>query len=191
MESIKGKAFAHTKDRNKNDYYPTPYSMTEQLLELEDFRHGTILEPACGNAKAICRVIEKKGLKVVSKDIEAGQDFFKESGKYDFIITNPPYKLADQFVEKCKGVAIEKFALLLRTNFLSGVTRFNEDRFKGLKNVYIFTRMADLNSELRADGKYKTAMIVYAWMVWELHFTGKPQLNWIDNQKFVLKKGDE
>ena len=29
--SIKGKAFAHTKDRNKNDYYPTPYSMTEQL----------------------------------------------------------------------------------------------------------------------------------------------------------------
>ena len=124
----KGKAFAHTKDRNHGDYYPTHYSLTEQLLEVVDFRHGIILEPAAGKAKAISKVLERNGLSVVSKDLEQGQDFLKEVDKYEYIITNPPYSLADEFVEKCKEVATDKFALLLRTNFLSGMKRFRDKR---------------------------------------------------------------
>jgi len=185
----KGKAFAHTKDRNKSDYYPTPYSMTEQLLEVETFEQGLILEPACGEADAISKVLDKKH-KVLSTDIIYGDDFLDSTTQYDYVITNPPYKLADEFIEKAREVATNKFAMLLRTNFLSGVTRFKEDRFRELKNVYIFTRMPDLNAELRDDGKYPTAMIVYAWMVWEKGYTGKPNISWIDNQKYVLKAGE-
>ena len=188
-----GKAFAHSakKTRNKGDYYPTPYSMTEQLLEVEGFGAGTILEPACGKAKAISKVLQKSGLKVVEKDIVTGDDFFNEQGEYDYLITNPPYNLADEFVEQARKVTKRKFAMLLRTNFLSGVNRFKDNRFKNLQSVYIFTRMPDLNAELRADGKYPTAMIVYAWLVWDLEYSGKPQISWIDNQKYVLCKKDK
>ena len=35
---MKGKNFSlNSNKRNKNDYYQTPYSMTRQLLEVENF----------------------------------------------------------------------------------------------------------------------------------------------------------
>ena len=52
---MKGKNFSlNSTKRNKNDYYQTPYSMTRQLLEVENFE-GKILEPSCG-AGAIVKV---------------------------------------------------------------------------------------------------------------------------------------
>ncbi|EAL4082482.1 hypothetical protein DFW61_08910 [Campylobacter coli] len=54
---MKGKNFSlNTNKRNKNDYYQTPYSMTKQLLEVENFE-GKILEPSCG-AGAIVKVLK-------------------------------------------------------------------------------------------------------------------------------------
>ena len=42
---MKGKNFSlNSTKRNKNDYYQTPYSMTRQLLEVENFE-GKVLEP--------------------------------------------------------------------------------------------------------------------------------------------------
>ena len=53
---MKGKNFSlNSTKRNKNDYYQTPYSMTRQLLEVENFE-GKILEPCCG-AGAIVKVL--------------------------------------------------------------------------------------------------------------------------------------
>jgi hypothetical protein len=40
------------------------------------------------------------------------------------------------------------------------------------------------------DGKYKTAMHVYAWMIWEKGFTGEPIYRRIDNSMYVLNKDD-
>lgn len=46
---MKGKNFSlNSNKRNKNNYYQTPYSMTKQLLEVENFE-GKILEPSCGS----------------------------------------------------------------------------------------------------------------------------------------------
>ena len=54
---MKGKNFSlKSNKRNKNDYYQTPYSMTRQLLEVENFE-GKILEPCCG-AGAIVKVLK-------------------------------------------------------------------------------------------------------------------------------------
>ena len=53
---MKGKNFSlNSNKRNKNDYYQTPYGMTRQLLEVENFE-GKILEPSCG-AGAIVKVL--------------------------------------------------------------------------------------------------------------------------------------
>ena len=53
---MKGKNFSlKSNKRNQNDYYQTPYGMTRQLLEVENFE-GKILEPSCG-AGAIVKVL--------------------------------------------------------------------------------------------------------------------------------------
>ena len=119
------------------------------------------------------------------------KDYLEDSNIYDNIITNPPYgRITDYIILHAKKHTKYKIAMLLRTNYLSGTYRYNAGVFEELKKVYIFTRMADLRAQIRDDGKYPTAMIVYAWFVWEKGYKGSPKLNWIDNQKYVLKKGE-
>lgn len=203
-----GKPFGHSSEKNRkeNDYYPTPYSMTQQFidnfLKKNDWDKGyfSFLDPATGEARAVEKVFNNNGYSCDGTDIIFGDDFLKTNPvkklsnrteiKYDWIVTNPPYSLADEFVEQARKNSKHGFAMLLRTNFLSGQKRFEDGRFRDLKHVFIFTRMTDLKSELREDGKYKTAMIVYAWFVWEHNYNGKPMIDWIDKQKFVLKKGE-
>ena len=48
---MKGKAYANRKpveERPEADFYSTPYSLTWELLRLEDVDCPTIYEPACG-----------------------------------------------------------------------------------------------------------------------------------------------
>ncbi len=193
MSDEKGKAYGHRSA--ESNYFPTPYSMTEQLFEVEKFnKRKTVLEPACGYLH-MTKVLEKHFKKVISYDNDPEfsfhGDFYEETRRYDYIISNPPYgKDADLFIQQAKKICRKKFAFLLRTNFLSGEGRLSSGIYTGLKNVYIFSRMPDFRSPIRKDGKYRTAMNVYAWMVWEIGYKGKPQISWISNQKFVLSVKD-
>jgi len=189
IEKETGKAFMNRSAGH--NIFPTPYSMTEQFLENEIFDYtGSVLEPACGMGHMV-RVLDKKFKNITSYDISAGKDFYNETRKFDYVITNPPFgKEADKFVLKAREVAKVKFAFLLRTNYLSGQARFESGVYKNLKTVYVFTRMPDLGQPIREDGKYKTAGIVYSWLVFEIGFEGDPVIKWIDNQKFVANKDD-
>ncbi len=187
---MKGKAFGHSAKQNrvKGDDYPTPYSLTRRLLEVEKFeKRYKILEPAAGKKEAIVKVLKDQGFTVESRCLSKGQDFLKSWDKFPYIITNPPYSLADEFVEHSRKHATKKFALLLRTNFLSGQRRIKDQRFRELRKVWIFSRMPDLTQDLRTDGKFKTAMIVYAWFVFEKGYTGAPEIGWIENSADVAK----
>ena len=167
--------------RRKSDLYETPYSMTEQLLERERF-DGTILEPACGNG-AMVRVLGK----ATSYDSET--DFLKETRQFDNVITNPPYSLAFEFIQKAKEVAQKKIAFLLPLSYLHGQKRHEtiwQDKDFPLSRIYVFTRYPMLGDPLRKDGKYRTGMMVYAWYVWVKGDEGEPAIRWIDNNKYVL-----
>ena len=68
---MKGKNFSlKSNKRNKNDYYQTPYGMTRQLLEVENFG-GKILEPSCG-AGAIVKVLRDYNKSVDYCDLNNG-----------------------------------------------------------------------------------------------------------------------
>jgi len=192
-----GKAFAHKREK-KNDNLPTPYSMTKQLLEQELFYGNgqTILEPARGEG-AIEKIIKKYfgEENLWSYDINdkyEPQDFMDEKIDYDYVITNPPWSLWNQFVEKSKQVATERFALLGDIDFLSGKARFENNLYQdgkyNLKEIHMFVRKCDLRGELREDGRYPAGMIHYAWYIFENGYTGKPTFNWINNQKYILSK---
>jgi len=192
--------------RKESDFYQTPYSLTEQLFENEVFHQTcSVLEPACGEG-AIVKVLRKhfhtSRVRYYDKkwdDTSLRYDFLAEHRKWDYIITNPPYSLANEFIIKCCECAEYKFALLLPLNYLQGQYRYDKiykkqyigDHFI-LSRVYVFTRMPMLSESIREDGKYETGMQALAWFVWrkDCYHYEKPQICWLDSKKYILKKGE-
>jgi len=194
MTKKKGKNFSAnnaTGKRRKSDFYETPYSITRKFLSVEEFDYDlTICEPACG-AGAIVKVLKENTDNVVAYDVE--KNFLTETKQYEYIITNPPFSIAQEFILKAKQVAKKKFAFLLPLSYLHGKKRYDEiysDREYPLKKVYVFTRYPMLGEALREDGKYNTGMMVYAWYVWTNGYSGQPTIDWLDNNEDVLSKKD-
>jgi hypothetical protein len=177
--------FAHGEDRNLNDFYNTPYSLTEHLLRVEKFdKRLSVLEPATGNG-GITQVLQKhwNPSRITAYDRE--RDFFKDNADYAYIITNPPFSQAIEFIHQARQRAKKKFCLLLPLNYLHGKQRHEEvykDNQYGLSKVHVFTRSILMSDDpLRRDGKTKAGMLVFAWYVFEKEYSGAPNLTWIDN----------
>ncbi|NBP56209.1 hypothetical protein EBU71_06695 [bacterium] len=179
--------------RKASDFYETPYSITRHLLNVEKFNYDlSVLEPAQGSG-AIVKILSEnwQNTKITGYDIE--KNFLTETEQYDYIITNPPFSIAFDFIQVAKRVAKNKFAMLLPLSYLHGKKRFDEvysDRNYGLKCVYVFTRYPMLGESLREDGKYNTGMMVYAWYIFENGYSDDPKIKWIDNNSDVLSKND-
>ena len=172
--------------RKKSDFYETPYSLTRLLLEEEKLK-GSILEPACGN-NAIVKVLKEFDYKCNSYDIE--KDFLKETKQYTTIITNPPFSLSFDFIEKAKKIS-EVFYLLLPLSYLHGKKRFDNvysDKVFPLEKIYVFTRYPLLGEKLHEDGTHNTGMMVYAWFKWNKRYEGNPNIYWLDNDKYIIRK---
>lgn len=182
--------------RKASDFYQTPFSMTEKLLEVEHFDRGLpILEPCRGDG-AIVEVLVEKGYKqITSYDITDGTDFLETEEEYGNLITNPPYSLAKEFILHAMDVTLIKIAMLLPLSYLHGKNRY-ETFFKNvsscpLTRIHVFTRCPMLNGDVRLDGKYNTGMQIYAWYIWEKINTPqvqRPTIAWIDNNEDVLRK---
>ena len=176
--------------RKKSDFYETPYSITRHLLDNEYFDYRkTILEPATGYG-AISSILSQKWNKSLITEYDIEKNFFTETNTYDYIITNPPFSLANEFILKAKKIAKIKFAFLLPLSYLHGKHRYDniyQDTEYGLKWVHVFTRYPLLGDPLREDGKYKTGMMVYAWYVFENGYSDNPMISWIDNNEDIIR----
>lgn len=203
MSDVKGKCFSFVNQgqRNKDDFYQTPYSLTRLLLDNEPILlhlNPTILEPAAGKG-AIVRVIEERigkpfNASLTHYDLSSdGIDFFRETTEYDAIITNPPYRQAGAFIKKAKTVARKYIAMLLPLSYLHGKERLDSiwsDREFPLARVLVFSRFPMLTAEIREDGKHETGMQVYAWYIWQRNYSAEPVIRWLDNDPYVVRKGD-
>ena len=170
------------KRREKDDLYPTPIFATHSLLDREKFK-GNIWECACGTGK-MSEIIKKNGYEVISSDLvdrgygEANIDFLQSNKKVDNIITNPPFKLGQDFVLHGLKLVKNKLAVFNKLNFLEGIRRkekiFNQNK---LKNVYVFSRRVSFVKE----GQTKSAggLIAFAWFVFDINYNGKPTIDWI------------
>ena len=117
-------------ERQREDYYATEPKATEWLCKLERFE-GRILEPSCGEGH-MSRVLEAAGYEVVSRDLvdrgygEVADFLAIDNLEWDGnIVTNPPYKYAQEFVEKALSIIPEgkKVAMFLKLTFLEGKAR--------------------------------------------------------------------
>lgn len=118
------------KDRNSTDFYPTPPDVTIALLDfLESKGHlypeSAIWEPACGTG-AMADVMIQRGYEVWCSDINPrgyeraipDQIDFLETYpcNLNWIITNPPFSKADEFI--LHALQFDRpFAFLLKSQF--------------------------------------------------------------------------
>jgi hypothetical protein len=172
-----------SEDRERDDFYPTPPRATNALLDVESFEGG-IWEPACGDG-AISKVLEERGYSVVSSDLidrgygTPGVDFLLDyQTSADNIITNPPFKHAQEFVEHALRRSRRKVAMLCRLAWLEGHARRQMFEATPLSRVWVFSRRIPMHRGRQAE-KSEGGMIAFAWFVWDHGHTGKPTLGWI------------
>lgn len=134
MTSMLGRLMANAgKNRHEHDFYPTPVAATEALLRSRWFAPPTnaVWEPACGDG-AISWVLERNGFVVTSTDLvdrgygDGVVDFLTTSEPWaPTVITNPPFKLAENFIWHAMKLGVPLLALLLKVQFWNAKTRLD------------------------------------------------------------------
>lgn len=107
----------------------------------------------------------------------------------DWIVTNPPFRLADQFAIRALNSGAAGVALLARTAFLEGAGRF-WDLFHPHppSDVLQFSERVPMVKD-KLDERASTAT-AYAWIVWRGH-RGETRFRWIGPcRKRLERDGD-
>lgn len=182
----------HTeKEREENDYYATEPKAVELLLKLEKFNQN-IWECACGNG-SLSKVLIEKGYDVKSSDLinrgfgEYGYDFLKHPNNVKVncdIITNPPYKYAQLFIEKSLEIINEgnKVAMFLKLQFMEGKARKKLFEKYPPKTIWVSSsrllcaKNADFEGMIAGGG----SAVAYAWYIWEKGYKGNTILKWFN-----------
>lgn len=130
------------------------------------------------------------GKKVYSTDLidrgygTGGVDFLKATGNpYGAVITNPPYKIALEFIEKALDISGEgtKIAMFLKLTFLEGKRRKPFFQTNPPLKIHVFSSRA----VVAKGGDFTAAQangnaIAYAWFVWEKGYKGDTVVDWIN-----------
>lgn len=196
--SQKGKCFSAVNrgQRNKSDFYQTPKSLTQEILKKEFIpSKWDILEPCCGDGAIVDVLMETLPNRLRYFDIQnSGQDFLQYNEHHNVLLTNPPFGLANEFILHAKEIIFNKIIMLLPLSYLQGQERWRnlwQDEVFPLRSVYVLTRYPLLTDTIRDDGKFKTGMMAYAWYVWDKSYEGRPQIKWLDIQKYILSSKDD
>ena len=182
------------------DYFPTPLwatrALCEWLFDKYALPNDTALEPACGEGH-MARALSEYFADVYAYDVQnmgygKQADYLFPSREFnaEWTITNPPFKLAEQFIEKAINDSLRGVCMLVRTSFLEGVGRHNR-LFSKLppSNILQFSERVPMLKG-RVDAKATTATS-YAWLVWRPNSRDVAQFGWIPPcRKRLEKVGD-
>lgn len=177
--------------RERDDFYATPPLAVKELMKLETFDKN-IWEPCCG-MNHITNVLKDNNYNVKTSDIidrvNDGSveiiDFLNYNGKYNGdIITNPPYKLATEFVYKSIETITygHKVAMFLKLTFLETKKRYELFKKYPPKVIYVASMRfgCSQTGEFNTDGNTGSA-IAYCWYIWEKGYNGDTIIKWFNN----------
>lgn len=108
-------------------------------------------------------------------------DFLTVTEKWDGdILTNPPFKLAEKFLEK--GIELlekgNKLFLFLKIQFLEGQKRKELFKTYPPKYVYCYSSRQQCCRDAEFE-KFTATTQFYAWYIWEKGFKGETTIRWI------------
>jgi hypothetical protein len=191
----------HALKERKDDLYETPPEAIRTLMRAEPLPK-VIWECACGPG-SIVRELRSAGHHVYATDLvdygcpdsESGCDFLMEqapSFAVGAVVTNPPYKLASEFVAHALQLGIPKVCMLLRLAFIESERRRAILDSGLLARVYPFRNRLPMMHRDGWDGPRSSSSIPFAWFVWELGHKGPTELRRIswDNDAGFQQLGD-
>jgi hypothetical protein len=182
-----GSRRAPLKDR-RNDLYETPRCATLALLRAEKLPKR-IWEPACGRG-AIVTVLRAHGHDVVASDLVDygipitppgyyGRDFLFElhaPEDTEAIVTNPPFRLAGEFVEHALELC-PRVMMLLRLAFLESERRSPILESGMLARVHVFRKRLPMMHRHGWAGRRATSAMAFGWFCWDRGHKGPPTLH--------------
>ena len=183
------------------DDFPTPPWATRALCEwiVENCNlRGSCREPAANRGHMVKPLCEYFNEVWASDIFDYGAGF----GQSDYLfgpdpmpvgwtITNPPFRLAEQFIERALATSRHGVAVIVRSAFLEGVGR-HERLFskEPPTDILQFTeRVVMHKGKLSATGSTATA---YCWVVWDKSRDGQgTRFHWIPPCRKRLEKPED
>lgn len=164
-------------ERHTDDWYVEPLWCSERLFHVEQF-DGAIWDPACGGGNIVKSALAS-GYHVTATDkvkrwdgarvlnfLEAELDV----GAADNIVSNPPFKHAQEFVEVALAIACHKVAMLLPAAWVQGDKRSRWLESTPLETVYFIAPRPSMppGEVIAAGQKPGNGTTDFAWFVWNL-----------------------
>ena len=169
------------------DHFPTPPWATRALCEWliaqsEPIRASLVWEPACAEG-CMARPLSEYFAEVSASDVRdygygvvrdfLMADWVAERIPADWIITNPPFRLGQQFIETALKRASRGVAMLVRTAFLESAERHAKlfALTPPSEILQFVERVPMFKGRLDRHGSTATA---YCWLVWRKNLHGAP-----------------
>jgi hypothetical protein len=156
---------SETNEPVKNNAYMTPSWAAETLCAYEDLPRQ-VWEPCCGESD-ITEVLRSHKIEVVESDLYPvnGQpklDFLTTTAPLAAAIaTNPPWDLAERFVEHGRELELRYLALYLKADWLSAQRRLRLCNRVGYPNrIWTVCKRPDFRNQ-------KAPPINCSWFVWD------------------------
>lgn len=176
-------------DRAILDYYATDPNAARWLLEIEPSIHN-IWECACGQGH-LAQVFDKIGKLNKATDL-INRGYEKQTETLDFlkcgitnykgsIITNPPYKMALEFVQHSLYCVAdgELVCMFLKLTFLEGKER--RAFFDQNPPIRVWVSSSRISCARNGDfDKYDSSAACYAWFVWQKGYKGETIIKWFN-----------
>jgi hypothetical protein len=104
----------------------------------------------------------------------------------DWIITNPPFRLAEPIIQRARDIARTGVAMIVRTSFLEGVGRYNTlfSISPPTIGAQFSERVPMVKGRLTATGSTATS---YCWLVWIMGLSPRPMV-WIPPCRRMLER---
>ena len=184
----------HTeKERQNEDYYATDPIAAKLLLQIEPIDKGIPIWECSSGEDHLANVFKENGYVVRTSDIIGRTnttevlDFLsdKNNKQWDgYIITNPPYNKAVEFVEKAMSLIPDgmKVIMFLKVLFLESKKRY--DLFKKYPPKTIWVSSSRILCA--KNGKFKEMVegggsaVAYAWFVFEKGYKGDTIIKWFN-----------
>lgn len=180
------------------DDFPTPPWATRALCEYLENKLGYVLkihacrEPAANRGHMVRPLSEYFDYVFASDIHDYGVGFnitdylYYACQKVDWTITNPPFRLAERFIEKALTESKVGVAMIVRSAFLEGQGRYDR-LFSKIPPSHVLQfseRVVMHKGKLSEKGSTATA---YCWLVW-LNGSYDTKLDWISPCRKKLER---
>jgi len=135
-----------TGEKLSDEWYTMPETVWTMIDILKPRAHSVICCPFDTQKSHFVKILQSLGHTV----IHSITDWLDKEYEYDYLITNPPFSIKDQVIERCYESG-KPSVLILPLDSLGGVKRHKLYKHYGHPLVYIPTRRINYISE---NGEY-------------------------------------